>query len=202
MNYEEGSHHKTASFFLLISIVLAGPGRVICQDLPFDEVGNIHYSGVVKVEKVDGKHLFDVAKQYMSTLKVPDSNMEYLQFDTSTQTVSTRYGFFLLSNGGLTKKVDVRIDCRVKIDTKDEKYRYAIDQFFYTDYQKDRYGKIKAVKSSSQPLEKVYGSRKSRLWGKYFTIIDEMTQSLVARIKSEMKRKPWESASEDEIIDW
>ncbi len=98
--------------------------------------------------------------------------------------------------------MDARIECRVTIEVKKGKYRYSIDHFILTDYQKDRYGNIKPVKSSTKELKKVIGSRKSKQWKDYFAIVDAMIASLIVRMKAEMEAKTETSVENEVNIDW
>ncbi len=192
----------TSLFFLTLLSLTCSSGVLKSQELPVDKEGNILYSSVIHAVEIEGDQLFVFAEQFATKLKVPDSNIEYLEIDAINQVVTARYGFFLINHKGISRNIDARIDCQVKIETKNGKYRYSISQFMLTDYQKDRYGKIKPVKSSTKELEKVIESRKSKKWKYYFAIVDDMIESLNVRMKEEMEMKAETSVDNEIDNDW
>ena len=115
---------------------------------------------VVDTDSVAPAVLWDNAKSFLQ-------NQEgcTLVSEDSLMNVKATCGFWAYKSKVL-KSIDGRIFFNVLIETKENRYRYFINDFHFMPYSRNRFGRYEPNKSETQPLAEPNQSRK-KAWKGY-----------------------------------
>lgn len=115
--------------FLVTVMLFFAMTHLQCQSIPMNnETNEIEYQDVVTLEGETNLNIYNYAKNWMlSTLKSSD-NM--IQLDDSNKKQLIGNGTIALENrGGVPRMENCMINFKFKIDVKQGKYRFTINQF-------------------------------------------------------------------------
>jgi hypothetical protein len=85
--------------------------------------------------------------------------------EDSTNSVKATCGFWAYKSK-LLKSIDGRIFFNVLIETKENRYRYFINDFHFMPYSRNRYSRYEANKNETKPLHEL-NSKQSKTWKGY-----------------------------------
>ncbi len=72
------------------------------------------------------------------------------------------------------------------LEIKEGKYRYTLTNFFFNEYQKNRYGKYEPVKGKYTPLEAEVSSLNKKEWDQQRQVVFDKSQELIQNMYGEM----------------
>lgn len=153
---------------------------------PTNEEGMVEYTRFVDTDTLTYLTLWDNAMKYLSTLSVPDQLTKDVQVNENMTEMSHQFGYYLIIKPALTKQVDGVMMADIKINVKDSKYEYTINNFRFIKYARDRYGVFVPKSSKKYPLEKYYPDNKKKTWIAHFEAINSKMEKLTADLEAKM----------------
>lgn len=145
------------------------------QGFIFDENGQIIFTEVVELE---GQR--EELRQRLENLLGAGKSIQ--RNDDLSLSVSED---FLLYQHSLGKITDGRVDYILKVEVKNNKYRYTIQNFTYTPFFRNRYGRYEAKRGSSRPLEEFLNKNQTK-WKQHFVEVHERIAQKTYWLKSGM----------------
>jgi hypothetical protein len=155
-------------------------------EFPLDESGKYTFSDVVEVPGLSRDQLMNNGRAFLKTIKVLKSRKKHLTIDKENYQLSTKGSFYVYRYGSIKKAIDGAVEYELKIELKDDKYRYTITNFRFNEYQRNRYGKYEPIKGKYEPLEMEVSSFNKKSWEYYKETVMEKTQGLIDNIYGEM----------------
>ena len=175
---------KTLLFlFLLFNIAFT----VVSQDeiLPLDGNGRYEFMEVVDARDFDSLLLLNNAEAFLKDY-INKNQKKTLHRDDDEGNVTARSSFLVYKKGSLGKHVDGAIEYSLKIEVKDQRYRYTLSEFYFQEYQRDRYGKFQPVSGKVKPLESAVSKLNEWQWEEHKETVDEKMMELISALKVDM----------------
>jgi hypothetical protein len=121
------------------------------DSLAFDDRGKYIYYKVL----ADKHTADDIYKKSLAFFEVLSKDKSFkLTTRDAKNTAITGAGTILVYKPSLTKHADGQVAYTLKMEIKDNKYRYWLTDFIYTPYFRDRYNSYVPDKGRNVPLEK------------------------------------------------
>ncbi|MGK7395414.1 MAG: hypothetical protein ACNS62_12635 [Candidatus Cyclobacteriaceae bacterium M3_2C_046] len=95
---------------------------------------------------------------------------------------------FPLYKTKFTKSLDGQMEYKFKVEVKDNRYRYFLNDFVFQPYKRDRYGRYQAVKGQAKPLEEQDYKGNQNKWENYKDLTEEYMMALAGYLKEEVEQ--------------
>ncbi|MCG8310678.1 MAG: DUF4468 domain-containing protein [Cytophagales bacterium] len=155
-------------------------------DFPTDDTGKYTFIEVVELTGMKKDLLFENGKKFMKKIKVLNSKTGYLRVDNENYEIYNRGSFYVYRIGSVKKGIGGAVEYDIKLEFKDDKYRYTIANFMFNEYRKNRYGKFEPVNGKYTPLEKEVSTLNKKEWDKHRAVIYEKTRELIRNLYGQM----------------
>ena len=174
--------------FLTQFIVLT---QVFAQDprLPTSEDGRYTFSDVIALNGFSEFQLFRNAEKYCED-RFGKKNI--FKADEAQGVIEAEYDFYVYKKGSLGKYVDGTIECKVSIEVKEGKYRYIITDFYFQEYERNRYGKFVPTKGKGRALETPSSKLNAGQWEAHKKKTLERIEALIPELQLNMQFIPSE----------
>lgn len=159
---------------MLVSVFVFGQ-----NEMPRDEYGYFSYYEVVELPGYPSALLFDNAKSFLKDFSVRGSKKKYFSYDKDSLKLVNTGSYRLSDMLTLGKRVDGIVKFDMHVEIKEGRYRYIIDNFFYQEFEKNRYGKFEPVTGSDLPLETEASRLSKKQWEIHQTNTHEKIQTLI-----------------------
>jgi hypothetical protein len=147
--------------------------------LPLDSATNeIVYTEVVKVDSVSAADLYSRAKLFVADVYKSSKDVTQLNDDAS-KTILIKPITYVQFSGLMTSAYSANVQYQLKIEIKDNRYRYRIEGFDYY----ERWDKNNRVLSLSEP--KMRGLPQ-KIWDGILERVDINMKSLISVMKNHM----------------
>ena len=155
-------------------------------DFPLDEHGKYAFSEVVELPGMKKESLYENGLKFSKKVKVLNSKKKFLFADKENDVITNRGSFYVYSQGSIKKAIAGAVEYNFKLEFKDGKYRYTIDNFVFNEYKRNRYGKYEPVKGKYKPLEMEVSSLNRKEWDKQRQVVYDKTQEMIGNLYGDM----------------
>lgn len=168
---------------LIIALLLSIPS--VCQEVkfPLNDDGDIEYSEVVTVDSSKSTDLYSNGKLFIAETFVSGKDVTQLE-DESAKVIIGKGNFRIRLPKSLVP-FDGVVKIRIKIECKDNKYKYTIDNIILN-YQSGTarpYGDWSF--KSNKPID-----LSKKQWAQIIQQADSGVKSLIEKLKEKMGKKP------------
>jgi len=174
---------------LLFTFSLAFQLHGISQDniIPVDEYGRYTYYDVVEATGFDSIRLLSNAESFLKYY-VNKKRRNSIKKEAGLGKITGRSSFFVFKKGSLGKNVDGSIEYSITIEVKGQKYRYTLTDFYFQEYERNRYGKFVPVKGKIIPLEQPSSKINEWQWDAHRSSVNDKMEELIEELKLDMLR--------------
>lgn len=156
----------------ILSVIFLLSQTTYSQEKLYDilplENGNVIYTEVLKVKNIDKEELYNKAKKWIVLTYKSANNV--IQLDDKEEGVIIGKGYFDINYYSRNPKIEHTI----QIETKNERFKYTISNFIYSDKQ----GSTFAIET----FPKRWAGEK-----KLYRTLDAKTQRIITNLKNSMK---------------
>ncbi len=156
-------------------------------ELPVDESGRYTYHEVVDVKNFDSVTLLNNAENFLKGY-INKKQKKTLHRDDLKGEVTAMSSFQVFKKGSLGKNVDGAIEYSLRIEVKDQKYRYTLTDFYFQEYERNRYGKFEPINGKVKPLETPSSKLNDWQWNDHKKTVQEKMTVLVSQMKVDMMK--------------
>lgn len=162
--------------------------RAIAQPVDFetDAAGKFFLQEVVEVPGMSKDRLFKNAAIFLKKIKVHHSSKKYLVSDLAKDELHTKGSFYVYKLGSVKKAIAGAVMYDVKIEVKEGKYRYMINNYIFNTYKRNRYGKYGPVKGKDTPLDATVSKLNEKEWIKQRQVVYDKSMQLISNLYGEM----------------
>ena len=151
--------------------------------LPKDEKGNVVYSDIVDVPGLSGDQLYTSARIWF--LEKFKSSKDVIQYEEREAGIVAGNGIMTVDDMALGYLIQTKISFSIRIETKDERFRYQISNLKVEGLDKSlEYRPIEYV-FSKERLYKRNGNPRKRVFNFYWKY-DDLIVNFEREIKNEM----------------
>lgn len=163
--------------------------RLYAQEeiLPKDETGNYTFYEVVDAHGFSAALLLENARSFLKYY-VNKKYKKRITVSEESGEVVAQSSFLVYKRGSLGRNVDGAIAYTIRIEVKEGKYRYQVNDFVFLEYQRNRYGKFEPVVGKQRPLELPYSELNKGQWEEHKKTVNEKMAVLVGEMKVAMAR--------------
>lgn len=170
-----GNMKRIYSLFILLLITTSA---LVGQTLHVDEqTKKITYSETVSLDTLSKQVLFDRAKKWVAT-KCEDKKPDVMDFEKGE--IKDEVSFVIQLTYDIKYKKDSRVTFDMKVDVKDGKYRYVLDNFRIFD--------VKSGPRSQEPLEGYYAKLRHNAKPELVSQVDKEVKTLIDDFKQLMEK--------------
>ena len=176
-----------AIVFCIVSLVVSF-ATTQAQTLPVDESGKISFLEVVVTDSMPKEKLFNNGVRWLKSLSNPEEKFTLSAIDSSNQKVNGLFEFQVFQQTGMLRKMTGAISCKLSIETKDNKYRYAFSDFVYHYYTQNRNYKMEKT-GKTKLLEEPEAAGWQKLWEKHKQTTFAKVTAMTTAMNTELKKK-------------
>ena len=169
--------------------------------LPTDENGRYAYIEVVQANGFDSLQLLNNAEAFTKGY-INKKQKKTLQRNDEEGYVSALSSFLVYKKGSLGKHVDGAIEYSIKIEVKDQRFRYTLTDFYFQEYVRDRYGKFKPTSKPPRPLETESSKLNEWQWEAHQETVDDKMTTFISTMNVEMMALPEKEKTKKKKDDW
>jgi hypothetical protein len=168
-------------FILLFSLSTSVFAQV---DLPKDSNGKIAYEEIVKVDSASPSLLLKIAKEWIN--KNFAQTEKSIRYDSNS--VSAKGVFLVYTKGAISKEIHGAIRYNVRIEVKNNKYKYRFSDFVFEYYKINRnYQYLPTGQEKPLEEEKFIGWEKP--WENHKRETNSRISNLIQSLKVDMVKK-------------
>lgn len=157
---------------------------VSAQQLPINKNGKIEFYAVHTVPTLQKEYLYQNAFEFLNNLE-----MCAIIEDSANFSITAECGVWVYKTT-IIKSLDGLVSYDLKLDVKDEKYRYLADNFVYQPYKRNRYSRYEPVKDFLKHLEDKDYPGKQKQWEEYKKWTGKKMDQFIKVLNQRMKIKP------------
>jgi hypothetical protein len=180
---------KSKLLILMLCLLLCKLAMAQKDSLAFDEHGKYIYYRVVNDKKNDANVLLVRALDFFD---MPGNrhNFKITAKDANTHNIDVT-GFFIVSKAStLAKHDDGKITFNIRVEIKDQKYRYWLNGFVFTPYMRDRYNNMVPQPGIEIPMEVIAKKEDKKDADHYLNECGAFARKLSSRLKQYMLTGP------------
>jgi hypothetical protein len=166
---------------LISNILLSGILLLTCHawaQLPTDQNGKITYVEIIK-DSIQTDSLSKWIGQWMGE--------RYTQFpiekDSNGSYFSTKGRFLVYVKEGIFKQIHGAIHYSVKVEIRENRYRYIFTGFVFEYYQQERADLLYHPNGKEKPLEEKEFKGSQKLWDRHKVTTDQHVKKMIASLK-------------------
>jgi hypothetical protein len=123
------------------------------------------------------------AGEFAAELKLPEKIENTPVIDELNKKINAMFGFYLYKQTAFLKQVDGVITAELKILIEEEKMVAIIDNIYFVDYARNRYGKFSPKSSRKYSYEEIMKKQKDMIWQDHLSTIDEKMNLLLIELQ-------------------
>lgn len=175
---------------ILIFYIFLFPASVLAGNtffyFPPGDSGSVEFVGIKESPKLSKFELFKRVSDYIATQSDIESIVYSDSLDWITLTSRTTVQNFLVGKVG---NPDGVIDYSLKIEFKDNKYRYSFNRLFYTPMKRNRYGIFKELRSKKKAVNTTNYKPTKSLWKKLYKYMSGYSFDYISSMHNYLIRK-------------
>ena len=157
--------------------------------LPLNEKGKVAFEEEVVVKNLGKDALLVNALNFFSRVKkASDRKPEKARVEKDA--ILKEGSFFVYTKGLLTPQVHGEIKYTLKVEVKENTYKYTYTDFIFQFYEKNRYGQFAPVSGKYKPLEEEKFAGMQKTWQSHKEITKEAIQKHISELKKKMEEVP------------
>lgn len=175
--------------FLSFYLICFGIVGLICnaQLFPIDSTTQkITYSNIEILDSIPTAKIYKNAEQWVENNFKNRKNYD-TQFNLKEGYITCNTGFLVYTKGIASKQIHGEITYNIKIDIKDNKYRYTFSNFVFEYYKMNRQYKYEPT-GRLKPLEEPKYPGWQTVWNKHKILTSRDIQHLISTLKVAMKQ--------------
>jgi len=147
------------------------------QGLPLDEQNKVSFYEVVKADSIKAGLLYTNARNWLLS-----RGYTLTEADSLKGRLVASHSFPVYDKGYVTKKIHGKISYRLRVEVKDNKYRYEFNDFVFAYYKEDRYSHSVPT-GQTKALEEKTASGWQKLWEKHRSDTQAKIEALTNQLK-------------------
>jgi hypothetical protein len=177
----------------ILSFTLQIPGLDKDPGFQLSEEGKIVF--IEQINDVDSEIDLEVNAKHFLTILGEEDEMLIAKSEGEMVSYQTTTGFKLYRKS-IGKTPYGKVSYRIKIEIKENRYRYIITDLVFKEYERNRYARFVPSKKKAQPIEK-YLDDPSKAWQRYLNDIESKVGQTISDLKQELMESRQSSKVDD-----
>ncbi|NJN24629.1 MAG: DUF4468 domain-containing protein [Cyclobacteriaceae bacterium] len=151
-----------------------------------DEDKRYYLSEVEELPEMTLDQLFINAHAFMNSIQAEQAQYDAVPQSDTLKAIKTRGSFTVYNFGSLKKHIDGVVSYHLIIEMKAGKYRYKINEFYFTPYARNRYGKFVPLSGKVISLETKPSKLNNKNWNYYKVQVLQKSHQLIQHLHESM----------------